>query len=464
MAPFPALPCLFLPYDIINSMSLIISISGVRGIVPDSLTPQVCLDLAKAFGTYLGGGKVVVGTDPRQSSEFIKGIIFSGLLSTGCRVVDLGIAPTPTVGIMTKGLEAAGGIVVTASHNPLPWNGLKFMRGDGIFLNESEAKDFLKIYESKQFRTARARGVSVNRTNLDVHIRRVLKVISAPTIKKAKLKVAFDGCNGAGSVALVKFLEKLGCQVFAINCNTKLPFPHNPEPVAANLGELMELVKSKGADIGFAVDSDADRLAIVSDEGRAIGEELTLALATKFVLSNKPSHLTKKPIVVVNLSTSRVIDDVCHEGGAMLIRTKVGEVNVTEQLKELKGVIGGEGNGGVIYPPVGGNRDSLSGAGLVLNLMASSKKKISQLVAELPHYEMIKTKVECANRDEANDFMEKTKAAFKGYDLILTEGIKIVLPDGWVHIRPSNTEPIVRIIAEAKTKAEAEELIKKVAA
>jgi phosphomannomutase len=445
-------------------MTLIISISGVRGIVPDTLTPEVCLELAKAFGTYLNGGKVVVGTDPRQSSEFIKGIVFSGLLSTGCRVVDLGIAPTPTVGIMTRELEAAGGIVVTASHNPLPWNGLKFMRGDGIFLNESEGGEFLKIYQGKQFKTAPAKGISVNRTCLDVHIRKVLKTIGGAAVKKAKLKVAFDGCNGAGSVAMVKFLEKLGCQVFAINCNTKLPFPHNPEPVAANLGELMELVKSQGADIGFAVDSDADRLAIVSNEGKAIGEELTLALAVKFVLSHKTIMSTKKPIVVVNLSTSRVIDDVCKELDAVLIRTKVGEVNVTEELKSLNGLIGGEGNGGVIFPAVGFNRDSLSGAGLVLSLLASTKKKVSELVAELPHYEMIKTKVECANRDEANDFMEKAQAAFKGYDLILTEGIKIILPDSWIHIRPSNTEPIVRIIAEARTKEQAGELVKKVAA
>jgi phosphomannomutase len=444
-------------------MSLIISISGVRGFVPGALTPEVCLDFAKAFGTYLDGGKVVVGTDPRQSSEFIKGIIFSGLLATGCRVVDLGIAPTPTVGIMTRELDAAGGIVVTASHNPLPWNGLKFMRGDGIFLNESQATDFLKIYESKQFKYARAKGVSANRTGIDVHIKKVLKAINGAEVKKAKLKVAFDGCNGAGSVAMVKFLEKLGCKVAAINCDTRLPFPHNPEPVAANLGELTELVKKTNADLGLAVDSDADRLAIVSDEGKAIGEELTLALAVKFLLGANQGG-GSKPIVVVNLSTSRVIDDVCAEFGAMLIRTKVGEVNVTEELKNLNGLIGGEGNGGVIFPRVGFNRDSLSGAGLVLNLLAASKKKVSQLAAELPHYEMIKTKVECHSQAEASDFLEKSKAAFKGCDLILTEGVKAVLPDGWVHIRPSNTEPIVRIIAEAKSKAQAEELIQKVAA
>lgn len=445
----------------IVNMTLKISISGVRGFVPESLTPEVCLDFAKAFGTYLDGEKVVVGTDPRRSSEFIKGIIFSGLLSTGCKVIDLGIVPTPTVGIMTKELEAVGGIVVTASHNPLPWNGLKFMRGDGIFLNETEAKAFLKIYESKEFKSAEAKGVSVNRSAIDLHIRKVLQAIKPAVIKKAKLKVAFDGVNGAGSVAMVRFLEKLGCEVFTVNCSTNLPFPHNPEPVAENLGQLMALVKEKNADVGLAVDSDADRLAIVSNEGKAIGEELTLALAVKYLLAN--ANLAK-PIVVVNLSTSQVIDDVCRSAGAALIRTKVGEVNVVEELKSLKGLIGGEGNGGVIYPRVGWNRDSLSGAALILNLLAASKKKITELVNELPHYEMIKTKVECRSQAEANDFMEKTKERFRGADLILTEGVKVVTLMGWVHIRPSNTEPIVRIIAEAKSRSAAEELIKQTGA
>src|SRR3989344_2601251 len=447
-------------------MTLIVSISGVRGHVPESLTPEVCLDLARAFGTYIvrglpagRQGKVVVGTDPRQSSGSIKETIFAGLLSAGCKVVDLGIAPTPTVGIMTKALAAAGGIIVTASHNPLPWNGLKFLRGDGIFLSETEAADFLKIYKSKQFRSADGKGVVANKTGIDFHIKRVLKVIGAAAVKKAKFKVAFDGCNGAGSVALVRFLEKLGCEVLAINCDVKLPFPHNPEPVAANLGELIELVKKKKADIGFAVDSDADRLAIVSDEGKAVGEELTLALAAKFVLSGK-----NKPIDVVNISTSQAIDDVCRAGGATLIRTRVGEVNVVEELKSLNGLIGGEGNGGGIFPRGGWNRDSLAGAGLILNLMAARKMKLSELVAQLPHYEMIKTKIECASQDEANDFVEKTKEKLRGSDLIRTAGVKAVTPEGWVHVRPSNTEPIIRVIAEAKDQKSARALIDKVGA
>ncbi|MBN3033820.1 MAG: phosphoglucosamine mutase [Candidatus Saganbacteria bacterium] len=443
-------------------MTLIISISGVRGTVPDSLTPDVCLDLAKAFGTYLEGGTVVIGTDPRRSSEPIKGIMFAGLLSAGCKVIDLGVAPTPTVGIMTRELAAAGGIVITASHNPLPWNGLKFMRGSGIFLNGAEGADFLKIYEGKKFRRAPGGKVIGYRKGTDCHIKKVLEQqIDAVAVRQARLKVAVDGCNGAGSEALVKLLKKLGCRVLPLNCDITLPFPHDPEPVAANLGELMELVGKKKADLGFAVDSDADRLAIVSDTGEAIGEELTLALAAKYLLGTKPGG---QPTVVVNLSTSQVMDDVCREAGATLVRTKVGEVNVTEELKRLGGVIGGEGNGGVILPGVGWNRDSLSGAALILSLVAGSGKKISQLAAELPRYEMIKTKVECGSQAEAAAFLEKSKAVFSGGNLVLTEGVKAVYPDGWIHIRPSNTEPIVRIIAEAKTKERAEELIKQVSA
>ena len=445
-------------------MPLKISISGVRGTVPDSLTPEICLDLAKAFGTYMDHGKIVVGTDSRNSSEFIKGIVFSGLLSTGCRVIDLGICPTPTVGIAVRELKAAGGIVITASHNPLPWNGLKFMRSDGIFLNEEQANRFLNIYESKHFKPGTARGVTSYAKAIDDHIRRVLAVVNPLAIRFKKFRVAVDGCNGAGSIALPRLLEKLGCKVIRLNCNPRLPFPHPPEPVPENLGELSLLMKNRKADVGFAVDSDADRLAIVSEKSEAIGEELTLALAVKFILSRKLAVGPKKRVVVVNLSTTRAIDDIARENHALAIRTKVGEVHVAEEMKNLKGLIGGEGNGGVIYPRVGFNRDSLTAAALILNYMAAAGKKLSALAEEIPRYQMVKTKVECRNEGEAGDFVEKAKEIFDGEDMILTEGVKVILPDAWIHIRPSNTEPIIRIIAEAKTKSAAEDLIRRVTA
>ncbi len=443
-------------------MPLIISISGVRGFVPEDLTPEVCLDLAKAFGTYLSGGKVVVGTDPRASSEFIKGIVFSGLLHTGCQVVDLGIAPTPTVGLLVRTLKAAGGIVITASHNPLPWNGLKFMRADGVFLNEPQAQEFLKIYAGKKIREGRPGGVSFLPTALETHLKNILKVIKPTAIKRRRLKVALDCCNGAGSIICPKLLKKLGCQVFAVNCDPHLPFPHPPEPIAENLGQLCQLVKVSRADIGFALDSDADRLAIVSEEGKAIGEELTLALAVRFVLGKNRLLPAKKPLIVTNLSTTQAIDDIAKEFGGTVIRTKIGEVHVSEELKALKGLIGGEGNGGVIYPAIGLNRDAQTGIGLILNLLADSGKKISQLLTEIPSYYLAKHKIECRSLDEVDSIITKVKSRYKGNPLVTTDGVKILLPEGWIHVRSSNTEPIVRVMAEARDQATAEKLVREV--
>jgi len=440
-----------------------ISISGVRGYVPESLTPEVCLELAKAFGTYLfktnpnkKKRKVIIGCDPRKSSEPIKGIVFEGLLATGCEVIDIGICPTPTVAIMIKELKADGGIVVTASHNPLPWNGLKFMRQDGIFLNEKQANEFLELYYNKDFITKEKQKVLTFDKALDIHIKKVLRQVK-PKVKK--LKVAIDCCNGAGSVAAVNLLKKLGCTVFPLNCRLDLPFPHDPEPVAKNLTDLISLVKSKQADVGFALDSDADRLAIVSERGKAIGEELTLALVTKYLLAKNQKLPAKKKIIVSNLSTTKAIDDIAKEFKGLSIRTKIGEVHVAEELKKLKGLIGGEGNGGVIYPPVCFNRDSLTGIAIIISYLASSNKSLSALADEIPAYQTIKTKISCQDQQQANDYIEKVKEKFKKKDLILTEGVKVVVPDGWVHVRASNTEPILRIIAEAKTKADAERLI-----
>lgn len=453
----------------LNCMTLKISISGVRGFVPDSLTPEICLDFAKAFGTYLiesdHGVKiktVVVGTDPRASSEFIKGIVFSGLLSTGCKVIDLGICPTPTVGIMTRALKADGGIVITASHNPLPWNGLKFMREDGIFLNEKQANKFIKIYEGKKFHKDTPRSVTPEADALDTHIDKILALVNVRTIRRKKFKVALDCCNGAGSVACVKLLQKLGCKVEAINCDLSQPFPHDPEPIAKNLVDLTNLVKQKKAAIGFALDSDADRLAIISEHGLPIGEEMTLALASKFILSKSKYKDRKKKIVITNLSTTHTLNSIVQEFKGTIIRTKIGEVHVAEQLKDLKGLIGGEGNGGVIYPPLGFNRDALVAMAIILNFLAESKKTVSQLVEEIPLQHMIKDKIKCQNQHKAETSLAKVKDFFKGKDLVLTEGIKVILPSGWVHIRASNTEPVIRIIAEAKEKSEAKNLIHQV--
>jgi len=457
-------------------MTLKISISGVRGFFPESLTLNISLDFAKAFGSYLGpNSTVVIGTDSRASSQEIKKTMFEGLKNSGTKVIDLGIAPTPTVGIMTRELGASGGIIITASHNPLPWNGFKFVRSDGIFLNETQAKELIRLYEEKKFvaevettsatrkpgchnlvPTNKSQEIIINKSGITNHIKKVLKIVGATKIKNKKFTVAIDACNGAGSVAAVKMAKALGCEVIPINCDVTKPFPHDPEPIAKNLTELCATIKKAKADIGFALDSDADRLAIVSNEGKPIGEELTLCLAAQFILSNS----SKGQKIVTNLSTTQVLDDIAKEFGAEVIRTKIGEVHVAEKIKELKALVGGEGNGGVIVPAIGFNRDSLAGMAMILNLMADSGKTISDLAAELPSYQVIKEKIECFDLQQVKEKIARVKLAFANDKLDLTEGVKVIFPDGWVHVRASNTEPVIRIIAETRTLKRTEELIR----
>ena len=455
---------------IVKLMSLKTGVSGIRGHFPRSLTPEVCLEFSLAFGTYLASLypekkkiRVVVGTDPRKSSELIRGIVFAGLLHTGAEVIDLGIAPTPTVGIRVNKLKADGGIVITASHNPLPWNGLKFMRPDGVFLNESQGKKLLNIYRAKKFKEAKPCGIVIDRGAIDEHLRKVLEIVDAQLIRREKIKVGVDCCNGAGSIAFINLLHKLGCEVSAIHCELTQPFPHPPEPIPENLKELKKMVLDKKLDIGFALDSDADRLAIVSEKGKAIGEELTLVLAAKFVLSRCHRLSSGKKLLVTNLSTTQALEDVARAFGVQVLRTKIGEVHVAEKLIKSKGLIGGEGNGGVIYPKVCYNRDSLTAAALVLNFMAASGRSVSSLVQEIPAYHMIKRKVECTDQKAAHSFILRVKNNFKGERLVLTEGVKALCSDGWVHVRASNTEPIIRIFAESRKKAAAQKLISRAA-
>jgi phosphomannomutase len=277
-------------------------------------------------------------------------------------------------------------------------------------------------------------------------------------VRRKRYKVALDCCNGAGSEIGIKLLNKLGCKVEAINCDTSKAFPRNPEPTAKNLSELTELVKKTGADIGFAFDSDADRLAIVSDKGKPVGEEMTLALAVKFALAK---NKYKNKLVITNLSTTRAIDDIIQENQGIIIRTKIGEVHIAEELKKLEGMIGGEGNGGVIYPPVGFNRDALTAVAIILKFMSTSNRKISELLGQIPCYHMIKKKIKCKSQDQVEAMLDKVKDEFRKNDIILTDGVKVLLPSSWVHVRSSNTEPIIRIIAEGKEKRGVKNLIKR---
>ena len=438
--------------------SLMISVSGVRGIVGESLTPEALTRFGAAFGTYMKSGKVVIARDTRVSGEMVKHSVLGGLLSTGCEIIDIGIAATPSCQLMVEELKASGGIVVSASHNPIEWNALKFFRKGGLFLNNRQANDFLQIYYRGDFKKVRwneIKEVKRDDSAISRHLKRVLQNIDVEAIRKKKFKVAMDCCNGAGSIMTPFLLEALHCDAIKIHCHPNGLFPHNPEPIFVNLGELSKVCKKRKVDIGFAQDADADRIAIISEKGDILGEEYSLGLVVNHVLSNKGGGK-----VVCNLSTSRLVDDIARQYNAHVIRTKVGEVNVAETMKKEHAVIGGEGNGGIIDPRVHLCRDSFIGIGLVLEYMAKTGKKISTLARALPCYHIVKMKTDCPI-EKSDMTLQAIRKAFQHEKMDLREGIKINWPTAWVHIRPSGTEPVIRVIAEAKTVSRAKAICHK---
>lgn len=431
--------------------SLKVSVSGVRGIVNSSLTTTIALEFGKAFGTFMSCGRIAVARDTRTSGDMFANAAISGLLSCGCEVVDLGIAPTPTALFYVRKQKLDGGIVITASHNPGEWNGLKFIDSDGTFLDESRLERFFDIYYKKEFRQVSwdiIKPLRIDPRAPQMHADEVLKNLDVKAIKKSRFKVGIDFVNGTGCVISPRFLSELGCRVHSLNDSPTGIFGHEPEPLPKNLKGLCNLVRRKRLDIGFAQDPDADRLAVVSEKGAAIGEEMTLGLAARFILSYR-----KKGPVVTNLSASNVMDYVADESGVKLIRAKVGECNVVSEMKKRGAVIGGEGNGGVIFPKINYGRDSLVGMGLILEYLAKSGKRVSQIVAELPRYEMIKGKFDCPF-SKTSDVLNTLRETHKDDRMDVTDGVKIIWPDKWIHIRSSNTEPIIRVIAEAKTQKE----------
>jgi phosphomannomutase len=437
---------------------LLISISGIRGVVGESLTPQKVLQFACAFGEFCQNGKIILGRDTRISGEMYRDAVVSGLISLGCQVIDLGIVPTPTVAMAVEEEKAAGGIVITASHNPIEWNALKFIGNDGIFLSENDGKKVIqKAKENKfNFKPWNKLGkVEFSDIWTRKHIQEILKLklINPKLIRTKHFRVVIDSNNGAGSIISPFLLENLGCQVFKLNCQPTGLFSHSPEPVQKNLKQLCQAIKKFKADIGFATDPDVDRLAIVSEKGIPLGEELTLALATDLVLRKKKGN------VAVNLSTSRIIEDIAKKYDCQILRTRVGEAHVARELKKVRGIIGGEGNGGVILPELHYGRDALVGMALLLQYLAEENQTLSELREKLPHYFMIKTSFPLKNKFELKkDWLKKE---FPHAKLNNLDGIKLEAKDFWVQIRKSNTEPIVRIIAEGKNKKEAEALIKK---
>jgi len=432
--------------------TLKISISGVRGVVGQSLTPKLLTRFAEAFGTHTGSGTIIIGRDPRTSGEMVKHAVIAGLLSTGSRVVDIGVCPVPTVQLQVRHRRAQGGIAITASHNPAEWNALKFIGSSGLFLDAGQARELLDIYHQGEYTKvggAELRTVEEVEGATDLHIKSILDVLG-PLPKK--LRVVLDSCNGAGSLVGPKLIEALGAEVIRLNTTPDGSFPRPAEPLPENLGDLRRVVKENNADIGFAQDMDADRLAIVSEEGEAIGEDNTLVLATLFVLGRE------KGPVVANLSTTSAVADVAKKFDCPVFLTKIGEVNVTDAMQLQRAVIGGEGNGGVIYPRINFARDSLVGIALVLHLLAESGKSVTELLADIPRYTIVKEKFAVAS-DRIAGVLRTVRQEFAEYQMDTRDGVKVIMPDGWLLVRGSNTEPIIRVVAEAKSEERARSLV-----
>jgi phosphomannomutase len=440
---------------------LMVSVSGVRGRVGEALTPEVIARFAAGFGAWAlarsGGGKarIVVGRDSRVSGPMFQPVVHAALQSVGCDVLDVGMVPTPTVQLAVEHHHAAGGLAITASHNPIEWNALKFIAPSGLFLDGAEGAEMRKVVDGTIPRATwdKLGTVTQDRDAAREHIERILALpfLDVPGIRKKGFRVGLDCVRGAGGAFMPILLELLGCKLATINLEPDGRFPRSPEPVAENLGELQKLVQDSHCDIGMAVDPDVDRLALVSDEGVAIGEDYTLALAAKEVLRHR------KGVIVTNLSTSRVIDDIAREAGTRVIRTPVGEVNVATRMRIENAPIGGEGNGGVILSELHLGRDAPVGAALLLQLLLEEGKPLSRIVASYPHYIIVKDKLD---RPDAplDTVYEALRRAFPDAEADTQDGLRLTWPDRWVHIRPSGTEPIVRVIAEAPSAEDAEKL------
>lgn len=443
-------------------MALMISVSGIRGIFGTHLTPENLVTFTAAYGTWLGGGKVVVGRDSRVTGQICEDIVCATLQSTGCDVIKVGIAATPTVAMGVLRHQAAGGIILTASHNPAQWNALKLLNDKSEFLDAEQGKEVLEIAEKGTFTYQlydSIGSISTDDTINEYHIDEILKLpyIDVDLIRKQGFTVSVDAVNGAASQSLPALLEILGAKVHRIHCTPNGIFPHNPEPLPEHLTEICEFVKSNSCDLGIVTDPDGDRLALVDENGRLFGEEYTQVMAFDLLLSKKSGD------IATNLSSSRASDDIAKKYSRVCHRSAVGEINVVKVMQEKNAIIGGEGNGGVINPDLHPGRDALVGTAMALQLLAEKKQKASDYRDTLPHYEMSKQKLELASLGvDADELLDKVASAFKDFKPNRIDGVKIDFDEGWVHFRKSNTEPIVRVYSEADSKEKAEELAGKV--
>lgn len=438
--------------------------SGLRGIAYDSLTKEVIQQHVEAFIAVLQPQTVVVGMDTRASGPDVYEWTLEVLKKYGCDIINIGIVSTPTAQFMTRTQDADGGIAITASHNPPEYNGLKFFTSEGRYLDEitiDHVKDRMMLGSDLEAGVFGETTISHIDDTSEQHVRHVLAHINVEVIKNSGLKVVIDPDCGAGAVIDPVFISEIGLDnTSIIHSEPSAEFPRGTEPTPENLKILGKTVKGSGADVGFAQDPDADRLAIVDAEGIPIGEEYTLAFAVDYILSKQTEN--KNLVIATNLSTSRMMDDVAKKHGAKLIRTKIGEMYVADALSEEDGIIGGEGNGGVIWPTVSFGRDSIAGMAIILEYMATTGKSIRQLVDELPKYEAVKDKKEVESREEVEAILAKVKEVYADYEIDLTDGVKVIFENGWLHVRASNTEPIVRYFAEAPTREQAEVWVSKV--
>lgn len=436
--------------------TLMVSVSGIRGLVGNGLDPNTIVKYVSAYADFCGNGKIVIGSDGRISGNMVKNIIIGTLIAKGNDIIDIGICPTPTVLYNVKKLGAVGGIQISASHNPNEWNALKLLNANGEFMTPEENKIMLnKLESSSNYKKWNELGkLSTYDEGLKNHIENVLKLVDVELIKSKKFKVVLDCVNGAGSYMMPKFLKDLGCEVIELNCEKTGIFPRLPEPIPENLIETMKFVKEKNADLAIVVDPDVDRLVLITDKGEPFIEENTITLSAKHVLSKTKGN------VVVNLSTTRAVDDIANAQNCKVFRAPVGEANVVKLMKEVNAVIGGEGSGGVIYPELHYGRDALVGTVLTLEHLAMQNKKLSQIKDELPQYFIAKKKIELKNVNP-DKIIEQVKEKYKSEKINTEDGLRIDFDNHWVHFRKSNTEPIIRCIAEAKTEAEANLFIDK---
>ncbi|WP_264559030.1 phosphoglucosamine mutase [Flavobacterium sp. N2270] len=448
-------------------MTLIKSISGIRGTiggkVGDNLTPVDAVKFASAYGTFLKQNSnkekltVVIGRDARISGPMIHNLVQNTLVGLGINVIDLGLSTTPTVEIAVPLEKADGGIILTASHNPKQWNALKLLNAKGEFLNGDDGAKILEIAEAEAFDFSDVDSlgeVTENNAYMDIHIDEVLNLplVDADTVAKRKFKVVVDGVNSSGGIIIPKLLEQMGVEVVELYCTPNGHFPHNPEPLKEHLGDICKLVVEEKADFGIVVDPDVDRLAFISNDGEMFGEEYTLVACADYVLSKTPGN------TVSNMSSSRALRDITEKHGGKYQASAVGEVNVVTLMKETNAIIGGEGNGGIIYPESHYGRDSLVGVALFLTHLASLDITVAQLRASYPQYFMSKNKIELTPQIDVDAILKVMTEKYGNEDITTIDGVKIDFPTEWVHLRKSNTEPIIRIYTEAPTQQEADVL------